>query len=64
LAGSGTSVAPPCADAASGVSPTREAQVDFEIEVEELKGRRRNYGKIAIGALVTCALALVLRLLA
>jgi hypothetical protein len=38
--------------------------VEFEIEVEEIKGRRRGYAKIAIGALVTCALALVLRLLA
>jgi hypothetical protein len=42
----------------------READVDFEIDVEELKGRRRGYSKIAIGALATCALALVLRLLA
>jgi len=60
----GISVAPSRVDAQNGVSPTREADVDFEIEVEELKGRRRGYGKIAIAALVTCALALVLRLLA
>ncbi len=60
----GTSVAPTRADAASGVSPMPEADVDFEIEVEELKGRRRGFNKIAVGALVTCALALVLPLLA
>jgi hypothetical protein len=35
--------------------------VDYEIEVQELKDRRRSFGRLAVGALVTCVLALVLR---
>jgi len=35
--------------------------VDYEIEVQELKDRRRGLGRVAVGALVTCVLVLVLR---
>jgi hypothetical protein len=43
-------------------SPTkREDDVDYEIEVQELKDRRRGLGRVAVGALVTCVLVLVLR---
>jgi len=38
-----------------------EADLDYEIEVQELKDRRRSFGRLAIGALVVCVLALVLR---
>jgi hypothetical protein len=35
--------------------------MEFEIEVQELKDRRRGLGRVAVAALVTCALAFVLR---
>jgi len=35
--------------------------MEYEIEVQELKDRRRGLGRVAVGALVTCVLALVLR---
>ena len=38
-----------------------EADLDYEIEVQELKDRRRSFGRLAVGALITCVLALVLR---
>jgi hypothetical protein len=43
------------------VHSEQEAEVDYEIEVQELKDRRRSFGRLAVGALVTCVLALVLR---
>jgi hypothetical protein len=39
----------------------QEADVDYEIEVEELKDRRRGFGRLAVGALLTGALVLVVR---
>ena len=38
-----------------------EANVDYEIEVEELRHRRVGVGRIVLGALATCVLALVLK---
>jgi hypothetical protein len=38
-----------------------EANVDYEIEVEELRPRRIGVGRFVLGALATCVLALVLR---
>ena len=35
--------------------------VDYEIEVQELKDRRRSFGRLGVGALLTCVLALVIR---
>jgi hypothetical protein len=35
--------------------------MEYEIEVQELKDRRRGLGRVAVGALVTCVLAFVLR---
>jgi hypothetical protein len=35
--------------------------VDYEIEVEELKDRKRGVGRIAVGAVLSCALLLLLR---
>jgi hypothetical protein len=40
--------------------PAREDTMEYEIEVQELKDRRRGLGRVAVGALVTCVLALVL----
>jgi hypothetical protein len=37
--------------------------VEYEIEVEQLEKRRNGIGRIAVGALATCVLALVLRYL-
>lgn len=48
-----------------GANPTLPAfgedDMEYEIEVQELKDRRRGLGRVAVGALVTCVLALVLR---
>jgi len=38
-----------------------EADVDYEIEVQELKDRRRSFGRLGVGALVACVLVLALR---
>ncbi len=35
--------------------------MDYEIEVEELKGRKQGLGRVAVGVLVSCALLLLLR---
>ena len=35
--------------------------MDYEIEVEELKDRKRGASRIAIGAVLSCALLLLLR---
>jgi len=38
-----------------------EASLDYEIEVQELKDRRRGMSRLALGAVVTAVLVLVLR---
>jgi len=52
--------AEPCARVAP--CPLRAGgTVDYEIEVEELKDRKRGASRIAIGAVLSCALLLLLR---
>lgn len=63
----GTSVAPsrldgmPDARCGAHVPHKLEANVDYEIEVEELKHRKIGVGRIVLAALATCVLAVVLR---
>jgi hypothetical protein len=39
----------------------RRTDVDYEIEVQDLKDRRRSFGRLGVGALLACVLVLVIR---